>query len=430
MSQIHDSDANGNEGERIFTTNNNKKKEIHYKFEHEHKKVNANANASANTNANENENEDGMRSDSSAEWYDGNEDSDSKAYGPVQKRLGWGHFSTVWLATDELSTKNGHLFLNKITNTKKLLNSFQKKKKKRKLSSSEDPQYVALKIQKSAPHYFDAAQDEIQLLTDSRQLTGDTNHIVQMFDSFFIESPNGTRSVLFLFFFCDFFCIVLYFTKAFYTESLIRIIIINNNTYNWWKNQTKKIVLLGCLNYIDVAFVFEVLGDNLLELIKAYNYRGLPLAIVKQIAKEVLKGLAYLHDHCSIIHTDLKPENVIFTKTEPICLIELENSKRITLRNQLQCRLNRLEKQTANMKHKDEQTIEKMNELRSKITSLEAEISQYRQHTGNHQGQNITDEAKAHQQRLLNLLQSEKKGDKAKDRPERPLKPLFEVLFF
>ena len=32
----------------------------------------------------------------------------------------------------------------------------------------------------------------------------------------------------------------------------------------------------------------QVLGDNLLSLIKAYNYRGIPLALVKHITRQVL----------------------------------------------------------------------------------------------------------------------------------------------
>lgn len=49
-------------------------------------------------------------------------------YVAIQK-LGWGHFSTVWLAKD------------------KKYNS-----------------YVALKIQKSASHYLEAAFDEVEIL--------------------------------------------------------------------------------------------------------------------------------------------------------------------------------------------------------------------------------------------------------------------------
>ncbi len=57
--------------------------------------------------------------------------------------------------------------------------------------------------------------------------------------------------------------------------------------------------------------VFEILGVNLLEIIKRYNYRGIPLPLVRIIARQVLLGLDYLHRVCKIIHTDLKPENVL-----------------------------------------------------------------------------------------------------------------------
>lgn len=32
---------------------------------------------------------------------------------------------------------------------------------------------------------------------------------------------------------------------------------------------------------------------------------------VRQITFQVLQGLEYLHDKCKIIHTDIKPENVL-----------------------------------------------------------------------------------------------------------------------
>ena len=56
--------------------------------------------------------------------------------------------------------------------------------------------------------------------------------------------------------------------------------------------------------------VFEILGSNLLEVIKRYNYKGAPLPIVRQMAKQCLTGLDFLHRMCNVIHTDLKPENV------------------------------------------------------------------------------------------------------------------------
>lgn len=57
--------------------------------------------------------------------------------------------------------------------------------------------------------------------------------------------------------------------------------------------------------------VFEILGVNLLEIMKRYDYKGIPMPLVRRIAKQVLIGLDYLHRICKIIHTDLKPENCI-----------------------------------------------------------------------------------------------------------------------
>jgi serine/threonine-protein kinase SRPK3 len=58
--------------------------------------------------------------------------------------------------------------------------------------------------------------------------------------------------------------------------------------------------------------VFEFLGDNLLTLIKYSDYRGVPLSMVKEICFHILVGLLdYLHRELSVIHTDLKPENVL-----------------------------------------------------------------------------------------------------------------------
>lgn len=55
---------------------------------------------------------------------------------------------------------------------------------------------------------------------------------------------------------------------------------------------------------------------------KEYRYEGLPLAMVRAIAKQVLQGVAYLHNECKIIHTDIKPENVLLT-ADPARIREL-----------------------------------------------------------------------------------------------------------
>lgn len=64
------------------------------------------------------------------------------------------------------------------------------------------------------------------------------------------------------------------------------------------------------------VMVFEILGVNLLEVIKRYNYKGVPMPLVRIMAKQCLMGLDYLHRVCKIIHTDLKPENVNLCLTE------------------------------------------------------------------------------------------------------------------
>jgi serine/threonine-protein kinase SRPK3 len=61
---------------------------------------------------------------------------------------------------------------------------------------------------------------------------------------------------------------------------------------------------------------FEVLGKNLLSLIKKYDYRGIPIPVVRKMTRQLLLGLDYMHRVCGIIHTDLKPENVVFGLTE------------------------------------------------------------------------------------------------------------------
>ncbi|RKP25180.1 kinase-like domain-containing protein [Syncephalis pseudoplumigaleata] len=150
----------------------------------------------------------------------------------ILRKLGWGHFSTVWLARD-----------------------------------AECERYVALKVVKSAQHYTETAVDEIKLLTkvvEANPQAPGRAHVVQLLDHFRHRGPNG----------------------------------------------------------VHVCMVFEVLGENLLSLIKKYKHRGIPEPVVQQIVRQVLLGLDYLHRECGIIHTDLKPENVLVCVDDVDALVD------------------------------------------------------------------------------------------------------------
>ncbi|KAJ2782568.1 serine/threonine protein kinase, CMGC [Coemansia javaensis] len=192
----------------------------------------------------------------------------------VVRKLGWGHFSTVWLAHDR-----------------------------------DEDIHVALKIVKSAAHYTEAALDEIELCMRTVSVQEPhvgRDYVAKMLDSFEHSGPNGRH----------------------------------------------------------VCMVFEVLGENLLSLLRnARRYGtlrdaagaargasgphdsgsggasddpaaagdrsgdGLPLPLVKQIARQIIAALAYLHGPCNMIHTDLKPENVL------VCIDNVEDVIRSELRS-------------------------------------------------------------------------------------------------
>jgi serine/threonine-protein kinase SRPK1 len=82
----------------------------------------------------------------------------------VVRKIGWGHFSTVWLCRDILEEK-----------------------------------YVALKVVKSAQHYTETAADEIRLLEvirDADQFDSNHDKIVKLLNHFTISGVNGIHTCL------------------------------------------------------------------------------------------------------------------------------------------------------------------------------------------------------------------------------------------
>jgi serine/threonine-protein kinase SRPK3 len=50
--------------------------------------------------------------------------------------------------------------------------------------------------------------------------------------------------------------------------------------------------------------LLKVLGENILALIKRFDYRGIPLPIVRNMARQMLIGLDYLHRcYCGVSET-------------------------------------------------------------------------------------------------------------------------------
>ncbi|KAJ7275407.1 kinase-like domain-containing protein [Mycena haematopus] len=141
----------------------------------------------------------------------------------VLRKLGWGHFSTVWLVKD-----------------------------------TELNRHSALKVVKSAGRYAETARDEIKLLSRVASISPlhpGRQHIVSFLDSFAHQGPEASH----------------------------------------------------------ICIVFEPLGEHLLALIERNKRKGVPRALVKVIAKQVLLGLEYLHDECDLVHTDIKPENILIS---------------------------------------------------------------------------------------------------------------------
>uniref|UniRef100_A0A803KLQ3 non-specific serine/threonine protein kinase n=1 Tax=Xenopus tropicalis TaxID=8364 RepID=A0A803KLQ3_XENTR len=68
-------------------------------------------------------------------------------------------------------------------------------------------------------------------------------------------------------------------------------------------------------NVIQLLDDFKLIGENGLHirLMVSENHgsEGLPLTCVRRVLQQVLQGLNFLHKRCRIIHTDIKPENIL-----------------------------------------------------------------------------------------------------------------------
>lgn len=133
--------------------------------------------------------------------------------------------------------------------------------------------YVALKIQKSSLDYQEAAEEEIPFLEKVSEKADESGrnplNVVRMLDNFVAYGDHGKHYVM----------------------------------------------------------VFQLMGICPAELLQDFT-EGLPIAMVKHMMRHLLNGLDFIHTEPGIIHMDIKPENVLFSRTNAINEEEIELRKK------------------------------------------------------------------------------------------------------
>jgi len=138
--------------------------------------------------------------------------------------------------------------------------------------------YVAIKIQNLESKNIDNTYDEVEILNEVGKYNFDKDWLKSL-KQYYKKDP-------------------LILTEINSIEHTNSIQLLNSFIHN---GKNKK---LFCV-------VFEIMGVNLLEIIKRYKYKGIPLPFVRIITKQILIGLDFLHRICNVVHTDLKPENIL-----------------------------------------------------------------------------------------------------------------------
>ncbi|KAI0084867.1 kinase-like protein [Irpex rosettiformis] len=66
-----------------------------------------------------------------------------------------------------------------------------------------------------------------------------------------------------------------------------------------------------------LCLVTEALGPSVQEVTKAEpeGRVALPLDVVKHLTRQLLRALETLHDGCNTVHTDIKPDNILFRRS-------------------------------------------------------------------------------------------------------------------
>lgn len=82
--------------------------------------------------------------------------------------------------------------------------------------------------------------------------------------------------------------------------------------------QTNCVVMTDYLPYVErdgkeyICSVYELCADSCISLLVTGVHKyGFPVEVVKSIARQILQALVFLHDEMHIIHTDVKPHNIL-----------------------------------------------------------------------------------------------------------------------
>ncbi|KAL5076456.1 hypothetical protein RYX36_015440 [Vicia faba] len=76
-----------------------------------------------------------------------------------------------------------------------------------------------------------------------------------------------------------------------------------------------------------ICIVFEKLGPSLYDFLRKNNYRSFPIDLVREIGRQLLECVAFMHD-LHMIHTDLKPENILLVSSEYLKVPDYKSSSR------------------------------------------------------------------------------------------------------
>ncbi|GMN58600.1 hypothetical protein TIFTF001_027693 [Ficus carica] len=94
------------------------------------------------------------------------------------------------------------------------------------------------------------------------------------------------------------------------------------------KNGNRCVQLRNWFDYRNhICIVFEKLGPSLYDFLRKNNYRSFPIDLVREIGRQLLECVAFMHD-LHLIHTDLKPENILLVSPEYVKVPDYKSSSR------------------------------------------------------------------------------------------------------